>query len=84
MQSFSVEDIDGGKDQCGHGGLHMALAHFCDRWQYGVEVLIEDGGTIVTALNASMDAYLATDTAAAESMRSVGSGTDPASEVAGG
>lgn len=84
MQTIAVEEISGDVDQYGHGGLHEAFEHFCERWQYGVSVLIEDGSKIVTALNASMDSYIDGDSSAAESMRAVGTDTDPAAEVAGG
>jgi hypothetical protein len=84
MESCAVDDIDGGAAQYGHDGLHSAFEHFCDRWQYGVEVLVEDGATIVRALNASMDVYLETDRTAEHSMRSAGSGADPAREPADG
>ncbi len=84
MQTIAVEDISGDSGQYGHDGLHEAFEHFCQRWQYGVEVLIEDGGKIVTALNACLDAYIDSDSTAAESMRTAGSGADPAVEVADG
>lgn len=84
MESCAVEDIEGRAHQYGHNGLHDAFEHFCDRWQYGVEVLIEDGDKIVRALNASMDAYIDADGAAEQSMLSVGTGADPAVDVADG
>ncbi|MGH3973076.1 MAG: hypothetical protein ACRDS9_07100 [Pseudonocardiaceae bacterium] len=84
MESCAVEDIAGDAGQYGHDGLHDAFEHFCDRWQYGVEVLIEDGDKIVRALNASMDTYINTDGAVEQSMRSVGTGADPAVDVADG
>jgi len=84
MRSCAVEDIDGGAAQYGHDELHSAFEYFCDRWQYGVEVLIEDGHKIVTALNASMDAYIATDRTAEQTFRSTGTGADPAKDVADG
>lgn len=84
MESCAVEDIDGGADQYGHDGLHDAFEHFCDRWQYGVEVLIEDGDKIAKALNASMDAYINADSTVEQSMRSIGTGADAAVDVADG
>lgn len=79
-----MEDIVGPAEQYGHGGPHDAFEHFCDRWQYGVEVLIEDGDKIATALTASRDTYVNADGAAVQSMRSVGTGADPALDVADG
>jgi hypothetical protein len=84
MQTIAVEDISGDAGQYGHDGLHEAFEHFCERWQYGVDVLIEDGGKVVTALNASMDSYIDADSTAAESMRMTGAGADPAVEMADG
>ncbi|MBC6447147.1 hypothetical protein [Actinokineospora xionganensis] len=84
MKTCSVDRIDGGSGQYGHDGLHEAFEHFCDRWQYGVEVLIEDGDKIAKALNASLDAYIDVDQSAEQSMRATGSGADPAAEVADG
>lgn len=84
MKTCNVDDIVGEPGQYGHDGLHEAFDHFCGRWQYGVEVLIEDGDKIVRALNASMDAYMGTDAAVEQSMRAIGSGNDPAVDVADG
>ncbi|MGH3965175.1 MAG: hypothetical protein ACRDTH_11600 [Pseudonocardiaceae bacterium] len=84
METCAVEDIHGEAGQYGHDGLHEAFQHFCDRWQYGVEFLIEDGDKIARGLNASMDAYINADGTAEQSMRSVGAGADPAVDVADG
>ncbi|WP_258342229.1 hypothetical protein [Saccharopolyspora gregorii] len=84
MQSCKVEDICGDEQQYGHAGLHDAFEHFCDRWQHGVEVLIEDGDTITQVLNKVVDTYVEADAASEESMRAVGRGEDPAAGVADG
>lgn len=84
MRTCAVEDIAGDAPQYGHDGLYEAFEHFCGRWQYGMELLVADGDTIVRALNLSMDAYLDADQSAEQSMRTAGTGADPAVEVADG
>lgn len=84
MKTYAVDDIVGASVMYGHGGLHDAFDHFCDRWQYGVEVLVEDAGKIAKALNASIDAYVDVDSAAEQTMHVIGSGTDPAVDAADG
>lgn len=84
MKSCEVEDIAGPAGQYGHDGLYDAFEHFCDRWQYGVEVLVEDGDKIAAALTKSKDTYLTADRTAVQSIRAVGTGADPAADVADG
>lgn len=84
MQSREVGDICGDEQQYGHSGLHAAFEHFCSRWQYGVEVLIEDGDTMTQVLNKVVDTYVAADQSSAQSLRSMGQCSDPAAEVADG
>ncbi|MCA1702133.1 MAG: hypothetical protein LC808_02230 [Actinobacteria bacterium] len=84
MEVIDLEDISGDAPQYGHGGVHASLEHFCSRWQYGVEVLIEDGGSIVQAINAAVRTYIEADSSAERSLRTAGSGADPAVDVADG
>jgi hypothetical protein len=84
MKTCEVDDIVGATHLYGHDGLRGAFDHFCDRWQYGVEVLLEDGGKIARALNASMDGYIENDSTVEQTFRAAGVGDDPAREVADG
>lgn len=76
MKSCEVEDIVGPANQYGHDGLHDAFEHFCDRWQYGVKVLVEDGDQVAAALTESKDTYVNADRAAVQSIQSAGTGLD--------
>lgn len=78
MEQCEVEDIVGPEEEYGHEGLHEAFEHFCDRWQTAVELLIEDGDSISSALNRSVDAYIEVDSSAARTFKAHGDGVDPA------
>lgn len=84
MEARRVDNIYDDEQQYGHVGLHDGLRHFCERWQYGVEVLVEDGNTITRVLNDVVDTYIEADQAALREMHAAGSGMDPATEVADG
>ncbi|WP_243793886.1 hypothetical protein [Saccharopolyspora gloriosae] len=84
MGSKPLGDIDGPSGDYGHAGVHASFKHFCDRWEKALNTLIDDGDTLVQALNASMDSYVEADHAAVQSMRSVGAGSDPAQDAADG
>lgn len=84
MEVIDLEDISGDAPQYGHEGLHASLEHFCSRWQYGVEVLVEDGASIVQAINAAVQTYIEADSSAERSLHSAGSGTDPAVDAVDG
>lgn len=77
MEQCEVEDIVGPEEEYGHEGLRAAFEHFCDRWQDGVDILIEDGDTIVQALNRAVDVYLEVDRAAERTLKTHGDGADP-------
>lgn len=78
MESCEVQGICGEQAQYGHAGLHEAFGHFCERWQEGVEMLIEDGDTIVRVLNRAAQAYLQADHDSIRTLESAGAGLDPA------
>lgn len=84
MQSCTVEDLCGDAPQYGHADLHAAFQHFCDRWQYGVEMLIEDGTTLTQVLNKVVETYVQADHDGERTMHASGSGVDPAAEQADG
>lgn len=84
MATIDVDDIPGDSPQYGHEGLHASLEHFCSRWQYGVEVLIEDGASIVQAINGAVNTYIEADSSAESSLRAAGSGADPAVDAVDG
>jgi hypothetical protein len=83
-ETIDVEDISGDAPQYGHDGLHASFDHFCSRWQYGVEMLIEDGASIVQAINEAVDTYIKADSSAERSLHTAGSGADPAVEAVDG
>lgn len=78
MEQCEVEDIVGPEEEYGHAVLHEAFEHFSDRWQDGVDLLIEDGDTIVRALNRAVDVYLEVDRSAERTFKAHGDGADPA------
>jgi hypothetical protein len=84
MATIDVDDIPGDSSQYGHEGLHASFEHFCSRWQYGVEVLVEDGASIVQAINAAVDTYIEADRSAESSLHAAGSGADPAVDAIDG
>lgn len=84
MKTCEVDDIVGSPKMYGHADLREAVDDFCERWQGGVEILIEDGVKLAKALNSSVDAYIDADNAAERSMRAIGGGNDPARDVADG
>ncbi len=84
MATIDIDDIPGDSQQYGHEGLHASFEHFCSRWQYGVEVLVEDGASIVQAINAAVDTYIEADRSAEGSLHTAGSGADPALDAVDG
>lgn len=74
LDQKKVEDIDCDSDAVGHGGLADKLENFCDRWQIGVENLLEDGAQIAQRLLDSAAAYRDRDNAAAAAMGGGGTG----------
>jgi hypothetical protein len=68
LDEKKVEDIDCDSDAVGHGGLAGKLESFCDRWQIGVENLLEDGAQIAQRLLDSAAAYRDRDNSAAAAM----------------
>lgn len=82
MESCQVADICGPSEEYGHDGLHGAFAHFCDRWQEGVEILLEDGEAIGEALRGAAQSYRELDQEAEDRLRGVG--PDPAAEAVDG
>lgn len=77
MRQCEVEYIVGPEEMYGHAGVHGAFEHFCDRWQEGVELLLEDGGIISDALIRAVDTYVGVDTSIADGFRVQSSGPDP-------
>lgn len=69
-----VEDIDCDADAVGHEGLAEKLESFCDRWQVGVENLLEDGKQIATRLLDCAEAYRSREQATADALGGAGNG----------
>lgn len=78
MEQCEVEYIVGPEEEYGHAGLREAFEHFCDRWQDGVEMLLEDGETIAQVLNRAVDVYMDVDDTAERTFKAHGDGADPA------
>lgn len=68
LDEKSVEDIDCDSDAVGHGGLADKLESFCDRWQIGVENLVEDGAQIAQRLLDSAEVYRSHEGAVADAL----------------
>ncbi|SFB64949.1 hypothetical protein SAMN05216266_1514 [Amycolatopsis marina] len=56
-----IRGVCGDAEQYGSDAVHGAFADFCGRWQYGVEVLLDDAEGIRDALGRAASAYQATD-----------------------
>ncbi|WP_216211173.1 hypothetical protein [Amycolatopsis aidingensis] len=61
-----VRGLCGEPEQYGHEGVHAAFAEFCERWDYGVEVLVDDTDGMCEALDHAVLAYVEGDQVAAE------------------
>lgn len=72
MQAYRTEDLSGDEPQYGHEGVHEGFEHFCSRWQEGVELLIEDAGTIAEVLTIAASTYGAADQTGADTIRAAG------------
>lgn len=78
VEMRQVDDIGGPEGQYGHTGLHGAFEHFSDRWQHGLDLLIEDAGTVAQALIRAADVYRESDDDAARRFEAHGDGAGPA------
>lgn len=67
MGKCEIEDIVGPVEEYGNETLHDAFENFCDEWQEGVELLLEDAEAIRDALRRAVKVYDKVDDAAAES-----------------
>ncbi len=61
MRAQRVEDLDPSGGDVGHEALAEAVGGFCERWQHGVGVLVEDGEEIGRQLGAAVEVYAATE-----------------------
>lgn len=68
LDQKKVEDIDCDSGAVGHGDLAEKLENFCDRWQLGVDNLLEDGAQIAQRLLDSAAAYRQRDDDVAAAM----------------
>ncbi|MBY8886212.1 hypothetical protein K7472_15270 [Streptomyces sp. PTM05] len=55
--------------QLGHEGLTAALGGFCDRWEWGVRTLVNDGTEFADRLGLSAGTYYAMDTYASDTFK---------------
>ena len=61
VRARRVEDLDPAGGDVGHEALAEAVAGFCERWQHGVGMLVEDGEEIARQLGAAVDTYAAVE-----------------------
>ena len=76
MDQIGIDRIVGGDDQYGHDGVHSALKDFGDRWQRGVESLLQDADALSDGLQAAITSYAQTDEKFSESLRETEAGGD--------
>lgn len=76
QRESALADLDRGADTYGHPGLHRAMENFCDRWNDGLDILIEDAKAIGDILEQAAKAYRDADSASAGRLS-----TDPAERV---
>jgi hypothetical protein len=68
--------LDRGAETYGHEGLHGAMETFCDRWNEGLDILLDDAGAIGDILARAAHEYRAVDRAGAARLTG-----DPAERV---
>lgn len=61
MDAIDVDRIVGPSAQYGHDGLASAFESFGERWQIGVEALLDDAETIADGLDLVVISYANTD-----------------------
>lgn len=83
MGQRKVGDIDAPSDAFGHDRLAETVADFCDRWNEGVNNLVEDAEEISGRLAQCLQDYRQTDEAAQAHFEGIiqsSTGDDPAAE----
>ena len=60
-----LEDLDRGEKTYGHEALQGAMKTFCDRWNEGLDILLDDAGAIGDILTRAAREYRKVDQAAA-------------------
>ncbi|MFF5079443.1 hypothetical protein ACFY36_20490 [Actinoplanes sp. NPDC000266] len=76
QRDSALENLDGAAGAYGHAGLHRAMENFCDRWNEGLDILVEDAEAIGKILDEAARAYRSADAASAGRLT-----TDPAEGV---
>jgi hypothetical protein len=71
-----LADLDRGAQTYGHEGLHGAMKTFCNRWNEGLDILLDDAGAIGDILARAAHQYRTVDQVAAASLTG-----DPAERV---
>lgn len=66
---IGVDRIVGPDAQYGHDGVHAALKEFGDRWQRGVEALLQDAEALSDGLDAAVTSYAKSDQRLADILR---------------
>jgi hypothetical protein len=79
QRQFELRKLPGHAGQYGDDDLHDALAEYCNRWNDGLDILIEDAKAISDSLSRVAQAYRACDHGAATRLTS-----DPATGAVDG
>ncbi|AGL14301.1 hypothetical protein [Actinoplanes sp. N902-109] len=78
QKKAGLKDVCADADSYGDEALHSALRRFCDRWNDGMDLLIDDAQKISDILARAGRAYRAVENATASRLRD-----DPGAQVIG-
>ncbi|WP_436524235.1 WXG100 family type VII secretion target [Actinoplanes sp. HUAS TT8] len=78
QEKRQLKDVYAGPEAYGDVSVHRAVKHFCDRWNDGLDLLVEDAKEVSDILGRAATAYRAVDNANAASLRG-----DPGTQVTG-
>ena len=76
QRAAPLADVDLAAGAYGHAGLHRSIQDFCERWNAGLDLLLEDAKTVSDVLARASRAYREADTGAAGRLSA-----DPAERV---
>ncbi|GIF09715.1 hypothetical protein [Actinoplanes siamensis] len=79
QEKHRLKDVYAGPDAYGDVSVHRAMKHFCDRWNDGLDLLVEDAKKVSDILGRAATAYRAVDNTNAASLRG-----DPGAQVISG
>ncbi|MEU4693898.1 hypothetical protein [Actinoplanes sp. NPDC023714] len=79
QEKHRLKEVCAGPEAYGDVSIHRAMQHFCDRWNDGLDLLVEDAKKVSDVLGRAAAAYRAVDNANAASLRG-----DPGTQVTDG